>query len=54
MATGSGKTGYSIMLILVKHAMSENEPLALTFSYDPVMVGCLSYTSSSGRYGELI
>ncbi|KAF8234158.1 hypothetical protein L208DRAFT_1551077 [Tricholoma matsutake] len=40
MATGSGKTGYFIMLMLVMHAISEDETLALggrTFPKDPAI-----------------
>jgi hypothetical protein len=49
--TGSGKTGYSIMLILVKYAISEEETLALIMTRIPI--GCLSYKSSSGSYSSL-
>ena len=41
MATGSGKTGYFIMLMLVMCAISEDETLALggrTFPKDPAMI----------------
>jgi hypothetical protein len=41
MATGSGKTGYFIMLMLVMGAISEDETLALggrTFPKDPAMI----------------
>jgi ATP-dependent helicase YprA (DUF1998 family) len=41
MATGSGKTGYFFMLMLVMRAISEDETLALggrTFPKDPAMI----------------